>query len=388
MLVTPEKSSTPPKKLFSNNDPIPDYPSLRSMALKATEDEDDEEGALGDDSEDGEKKQPQNGEVQEGVDSGGGEVASSSSACSGGCGGDAEEDEANRNTEGGNEGNTGEEENLYEDFELGKHRESMQDVAMEKGEKKDVFSQCGMASSKRRLSKDEIPAHESWPDTEDWPAKFDQFERYYNEAEGIEENVRENCEFVKTALDETRTTSSKTKNKKKDSSKKPAVAYLLTAEDLYGPIDLENEMIKGKKGNKNFPDFPEQAWKRTLKARKGEAKFVKKVHQAWGELVGVMHWATLNALQNPNNQHFVFLPQDAVPLKSCKHVTRMLLGSDGDGAEKKRKRTRGENEMSTMIQASKSNICVAPYSPLDQTGIDFKPARQRCEEEDGGGAYL
>eukprot|EP00392_Amoebophrya_sp_AT5.2_P014845 g15013.t1 len=228
-----------------------------------------------------------------------------------------------------------------------------------------LFQKCGMAPTKWRKKVEEVQAHPSW--TAKRLADKD-FKSYQGETETLEKAVKEDCETVKKALRDEEAWKDEGASEQPPYNKEvkePAVAYLLLGPDvggfeqaplweeyfkgcgkgtanLYvhayaGPANVELEHSDGISQNgdgsetrswkKSFEAV--SFWKQLLKNQGGEAKFAKKVRSKWGQLFVPMWWLLVNALQNGRNQHFVFVSETSVPLKSCATVTKQLLKGTG-----------------------------------------------------------
>eukprot|EP00392_Amoebophrya_sp_AT5.2_P002814 g2819.t1 len=109
-----------------------------------------------------------------------------------------------------------------------------------------------------------------------------------------------------------------------------------------------------------------ESWKKRLQAGGGEAKFVPKVHTAWGELAVAQWWLVINALQNAENEQFVFLSRDAVPLKDCRTVSDILLQEPPRSTNPVNKGERsdmvGKKQGRQQHAVSRSNICFVHQS--------------------------
>eukprot|EP00392_Amoebophrya_sp_AT5.2_P015733 g15949.t1 len=224
-----------------------------------------------------------------------------------------------------------------------------------------------------------------------WKQKAEErFGDYRREAENLERTLHnhEHCDFVKSALAASPNTDEKPAGVKTDRGKK--IAYLVLSDEastfhqegvwaryfetcphdvanLYvhasdsKSANLERDATRGEKEKV-------ESWKKRLQARGGEAKFVPKVRTAWGQLIVAEWWLVVNALQNAENEQFVFLPRDAVPLKDCKTVSDVLLQEPPRSTTPVNKRGMSDmlvDKQKTVRQhrgASRSNICFAQQS--------------------------
>eukprot|EP00392_Amoebophrya_sp_AT5.2_P019751 g20732.t1 len=185
------------------------------------------------------------------------------------------------------------------------------------------------------------------------------FASYYPESQYLAKSVSEHCDFVKAALG-TKPSGGEGKKKK--------VAYLIMGPETAAfdqkkvweeyfencPQESANLYVHAFKATSEVlekGDTDIDSWKQKLQKVGGKAKFVPTVKTGWGQLVGGMWWLTVNALADPENEQFLFVSQDSVPLKDCKSVTEALLRPPDKGSASEKHLT----------AASKSNICLAPY---------------------------
>ncbi|CAD7933188.1 unnamed protein product [Amoebophrya sp. A120] len=117
-------------------------------------------------------------------------------------------------------------------------------------------------------------------------------------------------------------------------------------------------------------DEKAKAWKNLFDTEPGlgSVHFVPRIHTAWGELVPVMWWLVVNALQEDHgggkNEQFVFLSEGHVPLKNCTFVHEELLEQREKKAAFGLKKQKQEQELqaqsgSALQQASKSGFLEA-----------------------------